>query len=198
MLGHSNQQGGGVNLATRLSLRERGLFFLTSGIIAAALLVSLVLDPLASRWKKTAEALSSQTLRFEKYRRLLSQRERIEKRFSQVAAQVKMQGSQEEEMASFLSFLEQIAGKAGLPLKELRPRPVTSQGDFRVFLVEVSAEGKMDQMTRFLYELQTATSAIRVNRMQLAVKGGSLGETDAVEARLTLSTLHMPSPSQKK
>ena len=180
-----------MNLISRLSVRERGLLFLTAGVIGSALGIRFVLDPLITRWKQTGRSLSSLALRLEKDRRLLTQRERIQERFSQATAQVKMEGSEEEVMASFLSLLEQIAGRASLPLKELRPRPVTSQRDFHLFLAEVSAEGKMDQMTRFLYELQSSGSPLKVERLQLAVKGGSSEEAAPLEIRLTVSTLRI-------
>lgn len=177
-------------LATRLSPRERGFVVLTSTVVGLALGYQFLLEPFVSRFNELRNTLQTQTLQLEKNRRLIAEREKTQKRLAMVVSGLKMKGSEEEEIADFLSRVEQMAGQAALPLKGLRPRPATSLGPYRVFAVEVSAEGQMEQVTRFLEELQKSAQIVRVDRMQLAVKGGS---SDLLEASLTLSILRLPS-----
>lgn len=177
-------------LATRLSPRERGLVILTSTVIGLALGYQLLLEPFLSRFNELRSTIGTQTLRLEKDHRLIAEREATQKSLAAVVSGLKMTGSEEEEIADFLSRVEQMAGQAALPLKGLRPRPATSLGPYRLFAVEVSAEGRMEQVTRFLQELQDSAQIVKVDRMQLAVKGGS---SDLLEANLTLSILRLPS-----
>ncbi len=177
-------------ILNRLSLRERGLSLATIVVIGCALGYVWVVEPLWTRLDQLHQSMAAETMRLQKYRRLLTERDRIQKQFVRMASQSTMKGSEEEVMTDFLSQVERMAEEASLTLKGLRPRPVGSLGRYRIFVVDVSTEGSIGPITRFLHELQVSPHLVKVDRMQLAVKSGTI--PGLLEAQLTLSTLRLP------
>ena len=174
----------------RLSGRERNLAVITITVIGAVLGYLFVVEPLVSQLQQIHGQFLTASSRLEKQRRLLDQRDRLKREFRALSSQMAMAASGKGEMASFLQDLERIGVQAQLVVKGLKPKPDRREGAFRKFIVDVSTEGQVDQVARFLYELQRFPYLVRVERMQLAVERGP---SNRLEARWTLSTLRLAS-----
>ncbi len=176
----------------RLSPRERRLFAWTSTVLGVAVGYNLILEPLWTQLNRSRQEMETETMQLKKYRRLLAEKEKFKKEFEAVAQQSKMTGSEQEAMTQFMSQVEQMAALSGLPLKGLRPRPVSSLGKFRLFVVEIQADGAIGPITRFLHALESSPSLIKLDRLQLGVKGGPSGQ---IEAQMAVSLLQFPPSS---
>lgn len=176
----------------RLSPRERRLFAWTSAVLGVAIGYNLILEPLWVRLNRFRQEMETETMRLKKYRRLLNEKKKFKKQFGAVVLKAAMKGSEQEAMTQFMSQVEQMAASSGLPLKGLRPRPVSSLGKFRLFVVEIQADGTMGPITRFLHAVQSSPSLMKLDRLQLGVKGGPSGQ---IEAQMAVSLLQLPQGS---
>ena len=154
----------------RLSQREKLLLFSTLGILLAAGMYGLMLEPLVSKWKSLNEEIVQKTILLNKNLRTLQKEKPIREEFEKYSQHTGFEGTDEETIASLLKVIEEKASATSTYITNIRPRPIRETPFYKEFIFEVIAESSLDQLAKFIFELQNSKELLKVRRMTLTMK----------------------------
>lgn len=174
---------------SNLRRRERNLFYLTAALILFWIIQGFVIGPLAVKWKQLNEKISAGSLKVEKNLKMIEKKERIKRDYENYASAVKMIGSEEEEMAKFLTEIESLASSSSVHIVDIKPRPIKHIQFYKKYLVELDAEGDVNQISKFIYDIQNSNQLLKVDKFSLGIKGAG---TALLKCHLLVSKVLIP------
>jgi len=146
------------------------------GLTAAAIIVSLafldrlILNPINKKIQQIGQEvkINEKQLKMGLYN--LNQKAAILSEYAKYSQYFKGFGSEEETTASMLSGIEAMAKKSNIDLLDLKPQPSKDKGFYREYSVEVEAEGTMDSLVSFLYQLNSSAQLLRTEKLRFNLK----------------------------
>jgi hypothetical protein len=169
----------------KMSGRERGLLYLTVAVVAAALWYSYVLGPVVGRWRSARAEIARKELLHEKAGRIAGRQDAAQQDYQAFVEQLRMKGSDQEEMAALLKEVEGLA-RGKVRITNVKPHSVKDYEFYKSFNIEIDSEADMESLVKFIYAAEHSTSMLRVERMRIQVKGG---DADLLDISLLITKL---------
>lgn len=173
----------------KLSQREKRLFYLTISLIAILFIYRFVIKPVVVNWKDLNEKISVSSLKLEKSRKILNLKSRIQRDYENYASSVKMAGSEEEEMAKFLTEIESLARFSSVHISGIKPLPIKKVDFYKKYVVELEAEGDIKQVSKFIYDIQNSPQLLKIDKFSLRTKGAG---TNLLKCNILVSKILIP------
>ena len=167
---------------SRLSNREKGLLYLAVTLVGLALWYSYLLGPTMDRWQALRSEGALKELQYQKYVRIAGRHGETMEQYSQFADRLRMEGSEEEEMAILLKDIEGLA-RGRVRITNIKPYSVTDLDFYKRFSVELECETTMESLVGFIYEVELARPMLRLRSLRIQAKGAS----DMLDVSLSLS-----------
>lgn len=156
-----------------LSKREKAILIITIALIVFSSFYKLAISPylrLSSSLDKEIVKLHN---KLNKAMRLIPRKSIIEKEFQDIAASgmPEQEGfAGEQQIARILIALENLGNQAGVRLTDIRPHPVRAAEYYSEYIVEVRFEAGINEITRFIYEIQRSEELLKIEKLQLNIK----------------------------
>lgn len=150
-----------------LSRRERNIFYLAIFFILSVVLYITVVEPLWKKWQALNESISSKEIQLLKNQKILARRDIIAQMYDKYAENIKMKGSVEEETASILREIENIARASNTYINDIKPLKVEDREFYKEYSIEVETEGDISNLTKFIYDLQDSKQILKVRYLRL-------------------------------
>lgn len=147
-----------------------------------------MVEPLYKKLTQLNQQISTKQLQLMKSQKLIKEKDIIAGKFNKYAHELKVKGSNEEEMASVLSEIENIGKASGVYLSDVKPQKIKDMDFYKVLLVEIKFQATMPTLSKFIYDLQNSTSLLKVKRLQINIKGG---ESSLLEGMLQISKISL-------
>lgn len=173
-----------------MSKKERYLLYIAIVCVGCAVLNRIVFDPLVGKSANLNRQIQLKIRMLENSLCLLNQKEDIQKESGKFANFVKQKFSEEEETASFLNEIEDIAKKSQVLLVDLRPYSA-QKTDFHIeYKIELEAESDMNQLITFIYNLQNSENILRVQKFHISPKADKT--PTLIKTYLTITKVLIP------
>jgi len=171
-------------LLAKLSNREKMAVSIGIGFVAIFVLVQVAVFPFFNARERLQRRLSSHVISHNEIKQLQLKYRELQKR----ADNSKTRFNRRQRGFTLFSFLDKLAGQVGIKERITYMKPSsTKQKDapYSLSLVEMKLNGiTMEQITRFLYRIETSQNMIHVRRLSLnkkEEKGGQLNVILQVE-----------------
>lgn len=159
-----------------LSGRERYLAMATVSVIALALLYAVIIVPISATVGTVNSRIRAKLISIEKDRKILAGQGLLESEYARLSRNARIPGSEEQATADTLTYIEKIATNDACFIVNMKPVGMTDKGTHKELLFDVTAEGGMSQLTKFLYDIEHPRDVlINVKRFTLASKSGQPG-----------------------
>jgi len=153
-----------------LSMREGKLFYLTLAVVVIWIGQAFIVKPISVKWKRLNERIAADSLKLEKSERLIGKKDSIKSDYEKAASAVKMAGSEEEEMAGFLTEIEFLANSTGVHFNEIKPLPIKKFDLYKKFFVDLELEGEISQISAFMRQMQNSPHLLAIDKLTLGSK----------------------------
>ena len=154
-----------------IAKREKILGIITIGVVLAALMYNFVVEPLVKRWNALEKGVSDKEALLRKHNRILRNKEIIEKSHSKYTAYFETEIlTAEEESAIVLSNIEKLARGTDVRITNIKPLTVKNFENYNKYTFRVSTESRMEQLSKFIYDLQSSQQLLKIERMVLRAK----------------------------
>ena len=80
-----------------------------------------------------------------------------------------------EDVGDWQDYIMTKVRAAGAKLRKLEPRKSLMRGKYRIVVIEVEAEGMFEDVTEFIDRLERGERIVRLDRISLERRAGSLG-----------------------
>ena len=156
----------------KLSKKEKIGLSVAFAFLALAFLDRLLISPVRTKFN----ALNLQIRISEKQlggdMRNINQKKFIGEEYEQYLPYIRRSGSDEEEVAKILGEIEALARKSSVYLVDMKPRKPREVEFYKEYTVEIEAEGYMESLMSFIYQLNTSSQLLRVETLRLNLTKG--------------------------
>lgn len=97
-------------------------------------------------------------------------------------------GTNEQLMSTFLKKVESLAGEHHLYITEIKPNKIKESEYFNYFSINLSFEGKFDDLIHFFYDVQSRPHLFNVGEMRIFRESGPSSPSQ-VKARCVLNKI---------
>jgi Tfp pilus assembly protein PilO len=172
-----------------LSPKERKVLAFAAIIVLAALFDRLLVAPSMNRLHAIENNITEQQKIIEQNMRFLAHRDRIIKEAA-VYKDFYAKGVQTEEavIADFLKKIESLATQSQVALVKVSPDGQDFQKDYLKYLVTLDCSGKLENITNFMYAVNSSPELLKVEKMNLLANAR---DTEKIQATITISKMIM-------
>ncbi len=154
----------------KLQTREKQIFFIFGSLILFFLLQRGFLTPFLEKSKDVTQKLESQKRRLQKNLNTIKRNKHVTQQYNEIVDTFGQKGSDEKEMSAIIADVEAITKRMNLRFSEMKPQKVAEEEFFKVFSISLKLEGRIEQLTHFLYLLQNTPYFFRVDELRLDKK----------------------------
>jgi hypothetical protein len=161
-----------------LSKRERMILSAAAVLVAVAVAYSLAVEPVMRAAGRLDREIARARGALEKDMRLLSVYKASGRPGAAATGVARSGKTVESETASILERIEDMSKSSACPITSVKPLGARAVGSYKDVSVEVTVEGDIGQIARFVYESEhSADMPMRIKRFSISAKsqaGGSL------------------------
>jgi len=159
-----------LSFVTRLSKRERTIFYITVGIVSLVLLDRMVLSPILEKVSSLGETIREKEEEIEQSLLIVNQEKRIEGEGDLYASFLSKPQKEEKAITAFLKEVETLAKKSSIYLTEIKPSGKNVEGDVVDYFVKLNFEAQMEQVFNFFYNVTNFDQLIKIEDYQIRPK----------------------------
>ena len=165
-----------VSFVSRLSKRERTIFYATVFVISLVLLDRLVLSPILSKINELDTTIRSEEEAIKQSLLIVTQEDRIATESKQYVSYLSEPQGEEKELTAFLKEVENIAKKSSVYLVDIKPAGSNVDGIATRYFVKLNFEAQMEQVLHFFYSITNHEQLLKIEAYEISPKseGGSV------------------------
>ena len=164
----------------KLRKREKIAVGVAAGCLILFLILQLVIFPVLDQKKRHQRSIQSKKLALQEILFLKSEYEALQAK----AGLSHKRLSQRDKNFTLFSFLDRLVRESGLKGNITYMKPTStpkSSGPFKITAVEMKLQTiTMEQLTTYLYKVETSKNEVNVKRISIAKAGKQAGYIDAV------------------
>lgn len=184
-----------LNLLERynsLKPRERNLLFGFS-VVGLFLLSDLaVVRPLWNYYVSIEERTAAEERRLVRNLLNINRKDAVERDYGGYQQFVRPSGTDEEEIGSLLTEIEQTARNNKVVLVDMKPQAARTHDFYKEYQAELDLETEMAGWVQFVHQLEESAQLLRVSAVKLVLKAP---DSPTVKARMTVTKIVLPEKS---
>jgi Tfp pilus assembly protein PilO len=155
---------------SKLSNRERLIFYVTLAVVGIVVLDRLALSPILSKTDELRETITLQEEAIEQSLIIVTEEDRIKKEIELYAPYLSQSDTEEKEVATFLKEVENIAKQSSVYLVDIKPAGKTVEGAATRYFVKLNFEAEMEQVMAFFYNISGQEQLLGIESYEIAPK----------------------------
>jgi general secretion pathway protein M len=164
----------------KMNKRERYAIMLAAGVIGIFLIATFIVEPFLSKTDQLEKSLHDKAVMLEQMRQLQSEYGTL----TQKAEVSKALFSRRQKGFKLFSFLDQLAGEAGIKdhISYMKPSTkVQKNSRYKISRVEMKLDAiTLKQLTTYLYGVETSKNMVDIKRISISKKDKKQGLLTAV------------------
>ena len=156
-----------MEFLSRLSKKEKRLFYIAVAVVAIVFLDRVVFKPVMNKLESFNGKISVEEKKLEKSMHILAQESTITSEYKKFAQSIKQDQSDEETIASLLSSIEKMANNVSVFILDMKPNPVEKAEFYKKYAVKIEAEAKISNLADFIYQLENSPRLLRIADFRL-------------------------------
>ena len=156
------------NFFTKLSPKEKKIFYATLGFVVIALFDRLFLGPVTARLTSLDEEIKEEKNMINSDLRLLSFKEKVLKENMVFAPYFMVKARANEEIiAEFLKKIELLASETRVNLIRVTPSDSRRKKGFTEYFAVLECEGLLENIAKFMYAVDTSPDLMKIIKVNL-------------------------------
>lgn len=177
---------------SHLSTRERRILQLAAGFILLLLIDKAVFTRVWEMYSSMEARITEEEGMYIRNLVNLKRKEIVESDYAKCSSLIRPAGSDEEENASLLSEVEQLARSNQTVLVDMKPREVKTHQFHKEYAADMDAEAEMENLIKFIYSIEQSPQLMKITSAKITLKEA---ESTFVRARLTATkTIFLKEP----
>ena len=156
-----------MDFLSRLSKKEKRLFYITVAVVSVVFLDRVVFRPVINKLENFNGKIAVEEKKLEKSMLILKQEDAISSEYKKFAQSIKQDQSDEETISNLLSSIEKMAKSVSVFILDMKPGTVEKSEFYKKYSVKVEAEAKINNLSDFIYQLENSPKLLRVSDFRL-------------------------------
>jgi general secretion pathway protein M len=154
----------------KLNRREKYIIYTAGCLVGLLIFVQFVVTPFFENRKQMQRSLQAKKVELEEMRRLQAEHQALQEKL-QLS---KVRFSKREKGFTLFSFLDQLAGQAGIKdrISYMKPsKTVQKNSNYKISRVEMKLDDiTLEQLTKYLYGVETSKNMVMVKKVSISKK----------------------------
>ena len=167
-------------MALTITKREKYAIALAAAVLVVFGVTQLIVLPFVESRRNLERQLDFKTRTLQEMQRLKAEYEMLEIKADQASRDL----TRRRPGFTLFSFLDELAGRAGLKDRIAYMKPSTTAAEnspYKISIVETKLQAvTMKQLTAYLYSIETSMNMVRVTKLSITKTGQQTGFVDAV------------------
>lgn len=160
-----------LSFLSHLSRREKLIFYGALTVLGFVLLDRLMLNPIVSEMRLLDEKISNKKASIKEALHIISQKDRLGKETRIYAIYLEGASSDEEEIFTFLKYIENLAGKSSVSLMDIKRSGIKEEILSKKYFIRLSCEAQVEQIIDFFYNIESSNMLLlRIEKWNIAPK----------------------------
>ena len=173
-----------MSIFSSISKKEKIWLALSFLIVLFAFSDRLILAPISLKFKRINSVIRMREAQLAQSMHNLNSKDEIAREYEKYLPYIKSDYSEEEEVAKLLEEIENLGRNAGISITDIKPQSSKQISIYKYYVVEIEAEGRMEALTTFLYQLGTSKQLFRASKVYISVKDK---ETSTAKASMLIT-----------
>ena len=173
----------------KLSGKEKLGLFVGIVFLSLALLDRLIISPVNSKMQQMNQEIKIAEKQLGFDLRNLGQKEIVAREYKKLTQNIRKVGSDEEEVAKALAEIEELTRKSAIYVVDIKPQSPRSVDFYTEYSVEIEAEGQMESLINFLYELNNSSQLLRAEKLHFSLKEK---DSPVIKASILITKILLP------
>ena len=169
-------------MVTRLSKRERFIFYGAVFFISVMLIDRLIIYPVFHTMKSLDDEIKQRESNIKRNLHIVAQKNKITAESAEYAPLLNSFKTEEEGISSVLKEVEMLANQSSVYLVELKPGDLKKMGTSNKYIVNLICEAQLEQITEFMYNIENSSKLLTIEKYEITPKS-----TESSIARCTMS-----------
>lgn len=169
-----------------LSHREKKLLTATLAIVFMVIFYLFILEPQIKKLSEGRREINKLSIREKKFLQTNQTKGAVEKKYLELRKKIIAQAPREEELSKLLSELENSTKAAKILPISIEPLPIKEYELYRKLSVEMTLQGDIASLVKFLYNLQCSSERFIIDK--LLVRAAS-EKSKLLSVKLSISIL---------
>lgn len=170
----------------KLNKREKLIFYLCIILISVMILERLIFSPLLNKLTASRQEIQIKEARLIKSWRIQARKDKIIQEYNKYDYFLKVKGSDEEINSRLLKELDGIARQSRISLSNIKPRSTDNRGLYKEYTLELQLEAEMQDIIRFMYNINNSGFLLSVDKVVLSLKEES---SEILKAVMVISSI---------
>jgi len=170
----------------KLSRREQKIFIVCAVFVGVYGINNVVLKPFKINTNILGQQIKKGENRLKKNLKVVWKYKTVTEEYQEYVKDFKQKMRDEEQMSAIISQLESMTQKNQLQFSEMKPQKISRVDFYKVFPVSLKLDGSLEQVSQFLYALQSAPYYFQVDKLRLEKKSR---QQSILKATLVLSKI---------
>jgi hypothetical protein len=171
-----------------LTKREKIILYVTAGVVIFSIIFNFLISPLLQKTQSLNKEINVTGLKLRKYIQLLSNKDNIQNRYNEFVAGKNSTYENKDPLVAALSVLEGMAKDAGVRIIDIRPQASQRLDLYKEILIDLRTEASMESYIKFLYNIESSLSLLKIKKFQLNTKPNS----QFLEGNFSISRISLP------
>lgn len=167
----------------KLNKRELYLLILCCILIVSVISYITIIEPFLKHYKSIKEEIQDKKVRLVKFKRTLLRKDFTEHTYQDILPRLTQEGSDEEKFTHFLKEVEVTSRRSDIYITTLKPINIIEGESEKEYLIRVEAEGKLNSLAEFLFNLAESEQLISLKRLQVSYV---LRQKDLLQIQMSL------------
>jgi len=163
----------------KFSKRERVIFYLTIGVLLAAVFYNLLMEPILKKWVTINREILVKQTAVKKALKILSQREKVKLDYYKYTESI-------NDASNLVSYIEKTSTMTGILPSNIKVQPIKKDKLTTECIIELEAQGSFNNILRFISELSKPPLFITIKKFYLT---SVEGQDFVFKGKLVLSKL---------
>ena len=159
-----------LSFLSHLSRRERLMFYGALTVFLLVLLDRLMLNPIMSEMRLLDEKICNEKASIKEALYIISQKDRLGRETRLYATYLERTSSDEEEILSFLKYVENLTAKSSVSLTGIKASGIKEETLSKKYFIRLSCEAQMEQIIDFLYDIESSNRLLRIEKWHMTPK----------------------------
>jgi general secretion pathway protein M len=167
-------------MAIKISKREKYAVWVASGLIGVFVITQLIIAPILDKRERLIKEIQANTKAYRDIRILKKEYESLKRRADTATKSMRTRSKG----FTLFSFLDQLAGQAGLKdnIAYMKPTTTTLENSpYKTSVVETKLQAvTLERLTAYIYMIETSKNMVSLKRLSISKKSKQTGYVDAV------------------
>ncbi len=155
----------------KLTAREKKIAYVVGFMFTLLVGFHGVWTPMQNKFSELEDQIFAMEMKVRKAKTFIRQKDDVAELSKKYTNLEKMDaGTDEEEIARLLNFIEQTARKNNVSLSDVKPEAVQSDKITKRYTVLLSAEAQLSALVDYIHELQNSEQLLKLERVDIAPK----------------------------